>query len=49
MMWENSHLKLGASEENKLYLNTSNFSLKGKTKYNGSTYTVTQIRHNTKI
>ena len=42
------HESKGASENNRLYLDTSSYSLKGKTEYNGSTYTVSQIRKNTK-
>jgi muramidase (phage lysozyme) len=38
--------KKGASDNNRLYLDTSNNSLKGKTVYNGNFYTVTQIRKN---
>jgi predicted chitinase len=43
------HESKGASENNRLYLNLSDYSLKGKTVYNGSVYTVTQIRNNKKI
>ena len=42
------HESKGASENNRLYLDTSSYSLKGKTEYNGSTYTVSQIRKNIK-
>lgn len=42
------HESKGASENNRLYLDTSSYSLKGKTEYNGSTYTVSQIRKNVK-
>jgi predicted chitinase len=38
----------GKSEDNRLYLNLSDYSLKGKTVYNGHNYTVTQIRNNQK-
>lgn len=38
--------KKGASDNNRLYLDTSDYSLKGKTVYNGNFYTVTQIRKN---
>ena len=41
-----SHKTKGASDENRLYLDKSNYSLKGKTVYNGNFYTVTQIRKN---
>lgn len=41
-----SHMDKGASEDNKLYLNATDYSLKGTTAYNGSTYTVTQVRKN---
>lgn len=43
-----SHENKGSSENNRLYLNTTSYSLTGKTEYNGSTYTVSQIRKNTK-
>jgi predicted chitinase len=43
-----SHESKGASESNRLYLDSSNYSLKGKTAYNGNFYTVTQIRNNKK-
>jgi predicted chitinase len=42
------HESKGASTDNRLYLNTSNYSLKGKTAYNNHVYTVTQIRNNKK-
>ena len=42
------HESKGASDDNRLYLNTSNYSLKGKTAYNDHIYTVTQIRNNKK-
>ena len=42
------HENKGASESNRLYLDSSNYSLKGKTAYNGNFYTVTQIRNNKK-
>ncbi|MET3027800.1 hypothetical protein ABXT06_14070 [Flavobacterium sp. UW10123] len=42
------HESKGASNDNRLYLNTSNYSLKGKTAYNNHVYTVTQIRNNKK-
>ncbi|WP_394773617.1 glycoside hydrolase family 104 protein [Flavobacterium sp.] len=38
--------KKGASDSNRLYLDISDNSLKGKTVYNGNFYTVTQIRKN---
>ncbi len=38
----------GTSEENKLLLDEVDYSLKGKTKYNGRNYTVTQVRKNKK-
>jgi hypothetical protein len=41
-----SYENKGASDENRLYLDTSDYSLKGKTVYNGNFYTVTQIRKN---
>lgn len=40
------YLEKGASEDNRLYLNATDYSLKGTTAYNGSTYTVTQVRKN---
>ncbi|MEP7095348.1 MAG: hypothetical protein ABI793_14900 [Flavobacterium sp.] len=36
----------GASDNNRLYLDTSDNSIKGKTVYNNNLYTVTQIRKN---
>ncbi|GEM_PF-1942505 len=36
----------GASDDNRLYLDPTNYSLKGNTVYNGNLYTVTQIRKN---
>lgn len=42
------HENKGASDSNRLYLNTSDYSLKGKTAYNNHNYTVTQIRNNNK-
>ena len=36
----------GASDNNRLYLDKTDYSLKGKTVYNGHFYTVTQIRKN---
>jgi predicted chitinase len=36
----------GASPNNKLFLNPTDYSLKGTTVYNGSTYVVTQVRKN---
>ncbi len=41
-----SHENKGASKNNKLFLNTTDYSLKGTTVYNGSTYVVTQVRNN---
>ncbi|WP_426484810.1 glycoside hydrolase family 19 protein [Flavobacterium sp. 2] len=38
----------GTSSDNRLYLDTSNYSLKGKTAYTNHIYTVTQIRNNKK-
>ncbi|TRW25661.1 hypothetical protein FMM05_05405 [Flavobacterium zepuense] len=43
-----SHESKGKSENNRLYLNLSDYSLKGTTVYNGNHYTVTQIRNNHK-
>ena len=43
-----SHETKGASEKNRFYLDTSSYSLIGKTEYNGIKYTVTQIRKNKK-
>lgn len=40
------HENKGASDNNKLFLDTSDFSLKGTTEYNGKLYTVTQVRLN---
>ncbi|WP_313375653.1 hypothetical protein [Chishuiella sp.] len=42
------HKDKGASDDNRLYLDKSDYSLKGKTVYNGHFYTVTQIRKNKK-
>lgn len=36
----------GASDSNQLFLDTSDYSLKGSTEYNGKLYTVTQVRLN---
>ncbi len=41
-----SYKAKGSSQNNKLYLDISDYSLKGKTVYNGNFYTVTQIRIN---
>lgn len=41
-----SHKEKGASDDNRLYLDKTDFSLKGKTVYNGHFYTVTQVRKN---
>ena len=40
------HENKGASDNNKLFLDTSDYSLKGTTEYNGKLYTVTQVRLN---
>ena len=42
------HKSKGTSSDNRLYLDTSNYSLKGKTAYTDHIYTVTQIRNNKK-
>lgn len=41
-----SHKEKGASDNNRLYLDKTDYSLRGKTVYNGHFYTVTQIRKN---
>lgn len=41
-----SHIEKGASDNNRLYFDKTNYSLKGTTVYNGHLYTVTQIRKN---
>ncbi|MBF8458401.1 glycoside hydrolase family 104 protein [Kaistella sp. G5-32] len=41
-----SHKEKGASDNNRLYFDKADYSLKGKTVYNGNFYTVTQIRKN---
>lgn len=41
-----SHKEKGASDDNRLYLDKIDYSLKGKTVYNGHFYTVTQVRKN---
>ncbi len=41
-----SHKEKGASDNNRLYLDETDKSLRGKTVYNGHLYTVTQIRKN---
>lgn len=41
-----SHKEKGANDKNRLFFNSVDYSLVGKTVYNGNTYTVTQIRIN---
>lgn len=41
-----SHKEKGASDNNRLYFDKTDNSLKGKTVYNGHFYTVTQVRKN---
>jgi muramidase (phage lysozyme) len=41
-----SHKEKGASDDNRLYFDKTDYSLKGKTVYNGNFYTVTQVRKN---
>lgn len=41
-----SFVNKGASDNNKLFLDTSDYSLRGTTEYNGKLYTVTQVRLN---
>ncbi|WP_027381947.1 glycoside hydrolase family 24 protein [Epilithonimonas caeni] len=41
-----SHKEKGASDNNRLYFDKTDFSLKGTTVYNGHLYTVTQVRKN---
>ncbi|WP_048509723.1 glycoside hydrolase family 104 protein [Chryseobacterium sp. FH2] len=41
-----SHKEKGANDNNRLYFDKTDYSLKGKTVYNGHFYTVTQVRKN---